>query len=502
MAFKVLTAEFLHETNTFNVNKTGLPSFEADTLLIGDDQITARGQANTGLAGCIDCSRRFGWHMTHAVSAHAGPSGLVTTEAFEYILGLILDAAKTERPDGVLLPLHGAMVPEFCQDGEGELLARLREVIGPDVPIAITLDLHANVSEKMCELAQIIVSYKTYPHIDLREAASHAGDILQRTMLGEISPRTLRAHRPMLGEANGGRTDIGPMIDRIARARAYESEPNVFAVSINAGFEESDIPEIGPTVLVTFQGDATAHRAFAENIADDIWARRAECLNTFYSVEEAADIAAQYAGDAPLIIADYADNPGGGAYGDSTALLGALLQKGLSSSCFGPIVDPEAARRLHEHNEGDTITMPIGGKTDPRFGGGPLNLTGRILRLSDGVCIGDGPMMGGLEMNYGLTCVLQVDGFAILVVSEPIQMYDLQQFRSFGINPAENTVVGLKSMQHFRAAFEPIAGKIIVCDSGAICTPDTTKLSYRNVQHPIYPIDRDFELEKFGLKFE
>ncbi len=490
MTLKVLTAEFLHESNTFNVHKTGLPSFEADTLLIGDDQIVARGRANTGLAGCIDCRREFGWHMVHAVSAHAGPSGPVTTEAFEYIVGLIIDAAQAEQPDGVLLPLHGAMVSEFYQDGEGELLSRLRHVIGPDVPVAITLDLHANVSTKMCDLAQIIVSYKTYPHIDMREAACHAGRILQRAMLGEISPRTLRAHRPMLCEANGGRTDIGPMVERIASARAYEAEPNVFAVSINAGFEGSDVAEIGPTVLVTCQGDAVAHQAFAEEIADDIWQQRTECLNTFYSVEAAADIAVAYSGsDGPLIIADYADNPGGGAYGDSTSLLEALIQKGLSKACFGPMVDPEAARQLHESSQGDIVTITVGGKTDPHFGGEPLTLTGRILRLSDGICIGDGPMMGGLEMNYGLTGVLQVDGVAILVVSEPIQMYDLQQFRSFGIDPAKHKVVGLKSMQHFRAAFEPIAGKVIVCDSGSLCTPDVTKLPYRNVPRPIYPLD-------------
>jgi len=206
--------------------------------------------------------------------------------------------------------------------------------------------------------------------------------------------------------------------------------------------------------------------------------------------EEVADIAANYTNpDAPLIIADYADNPGGGAYGDSTALLDALLNKEISHSCFGPMVDPRAARYLHQHNEGDTVTLAIGGKTDPQFGGEPLTLTGRILRLSDGVCIGDGPMMDGLKMNFGPTCVLQVDGIAILVVSEPIQMYDLQQFRAFGIDPSANRVVGLKSMQHFRAAFEPIAGKIIVCDSGALCTPDPTKLSYRNLQRPIYPFD-------------
>jgi len=445
MAFNVLTAEFLHETNTFSVRKTDLTAFEACIFLIGNDQLKTFEGTNTGVAGCLECARKYDWHMQHAVTAHAGPSGLVTTAAFDTIADLILDAARTRLPDGVLLPLHGAMVAEFCEDGEGELLQRLRDIIGPDIPIAITLDLHANVTAKMCDLADIIVSYKTYPHIDMRETACHAGGILQQAMLGKISPSTLRAHRPMLGEANGGRTDIGPMIDRFERARAYELEPDVFAVSINAGFEESDIAEIGPTVLITCQGDiaeigptvlitcqgdSAAHRAFAETIADDIWARRAEVLNTYYSVEQTAAIAADFVRtDGPLIIADYADNPGGGAYGDATALLDALLKSGVSNACFGPMADPAVAAHLHQHSEGETLTVDLGGKTDPHFGGGPITVTGKILQLSSGVCIGDGPMKGGQELNFGNTCVLRVDGIDILVVSEAVQMYDQQQFR-------------------------------------------------------------------------
>jgi len=497
MAFNVLTAEFLHETNTFSVRKTDLSAFETYTFLIGNDQLNSFEGTNTGVAGCLDCARKFDWNMRHAVTAHAGPSGLVTTGAFDTIANLILDAARTSPPDGVLLPLHGAMVAEFCEDGEGELLQRLRDVIGPDIPVAITLDLHANVSVKMCELADIIVSYKTYPHIDMREAAAHAGEILQRAMLGEISPTTLRVHCPMLGEANGGRTDIGPMIDRLERARAYEREPDVFAVSINAGFEESDITEIGPTVLVTCQGGREAHKAFAETIADDIWMKRDEVLNTYYSVEEAAAIAADFIRtDGPLIIADYADNPGGGAYGDSTALLNALLKTGVTNSCFGPMVDPAAADDLHQHSEGETITLDLGGKTDPHFGGGPITVTGQILRLSNGECIGDGPMKGGQKLHFGKTCVLHVDGIDILVVSEAVQMYDQQQFRGFGIDPTSKTVVALKSMQHFRAAFEPIAENVIVCDSGALCTTDVAKLPYQNVPRPIYPLDP--EMTRYG----
>lgn len=497
MTFNVLTADFLHETNTFNVHKTGLAEFEAHTFLIGGDHTAQFEGTNTGLAGCLDSAARFGWHMTHAVSAHAWPSGPIMTEVFDRIVDLILGAAQATLPDGVLLPLHGAAVPEFCDDGEGELLQRLRDVIGPDIPIAITLDLHANVTAAMCEQAQIIVSYKTYPHIDMREATCHAGAILQRAMTGEISPRTLRAHRPMLCEANGGRTDIGPMVDRIENARTYESEPNVFAVSINAGFEGSDIAEIGPTVLVTYQGDAAEHQTFAENIADDIWARRAEVFNTFYTVEESADIAADFVSSgAPLIVADYADNPGGGGYGDSTVLLGALLAKGISNGCFGPMVDPDAANHLNECNVGDTLTIEIGGKTDPRFGGGPLTVTGTILGLSDGICVGDGPMKNGQTIKFGPTAVLRVDGIDILVVNEPIQMYDQQQFRAFGIDLDAKSVIGLKSMQHFRAAFEPLAETVIVCDSGALCTPDSSKLPYRNVPRPIFPLDPDMKLDR------
>ena len=414
-------------------------------------------------------------------------------------LMLIVDAARThkEQLDGILLSLHGAMVTDFCQDGEGELLARLRSVVGPDMPIGITLDPHANVTRQMCELADIIVTYKTYPHVDMRECARQAAEILQRTMLGEIRPKTLRVHRPMLEEINGGRTDIGPMIERIAKARAYEADPDVFAVSVNGAFGNADIAEVGPTVLVTAQGDMDRHRRFADSIADDIWDRRFQGLNTYHSVDEAASICKAYRKtNGPIIVADYADNPGGGGYGNSTELLRALLDASVSDACFGPMVDPEAAAELHERQVGDMITVRLGGKTDPRFGGNPLDLSGTLMLLSDGSYVGDGPMAGGLKGSWGPTAVIRVDGIEILVVSVPNQMLDLQQFRAFGINPTEKSVVALKSMQHFRAAFEPIAGEIIVCDSGALCTPDLSKLPYANVSRPIFPLDKDLQLTR------
>ncbi|MER9178629.1 M81 family metallopeptidase, partial [Mesorhizobium sp. M0955] len=490
MTFTVLTAEFVTESNTFNKNRVDYDAFHC---LFGDDAIKERGNANTELAGFCDCVRDYGWNHIHVLSAESD-CFVVTRDAFDRLGGAMIAAAVAHKAqlDGILLALHGAMVTEFCEDGEGELLGRLRAAVGPDMPIAITLDPHANVTLKMCELANIVVSYKTYPHVDMRKCGRQAGDILQRAMKGEIRPRTLRVHPPMLREANSGRTDVGPMIDRIAKAIAYEKEPGVFAVSINSGFGCADIREVGPTVTVTYDGNETKHRVFAESIADDIWEKRFDIIDYFMPVEEAVEIAKCYKSDqGPLIIADYADNPGAGAYGDSTDLLKALLDAGVMNAACGPMFDPETAKQLHGHKVGDHVKVKLGGKSDPRFGGSPLELEGEVCLISDGFYTGDGPMIGGLHLSFGETAVLRVGGIEILVVSGGGQMLDLQQFRAFGIDPAAKTVVALKSQQHFRAAFEPIAGKIILCDSGALCTTHLDKLPYRNVQRPIFPIDRD-----------
>ncbi len=496
MSFRVLTAEFSHETNTFSVRKTDYDAFTVEGVMFGDDAIRARGEANTEIAGFLDIGRKHGWAIEHVLSTGAEPAGPVTRDAFDRIGGAIVKAAAARKGqlDGILLGLHGAMVTDFSPDGEGELLERLRAVVGPDLPIAVTLDPHANVTAKMCELADILISFKTYPHIDMRDIARHASELLHKTMAGEIRPKTLLARRPMLEEANAGRTDIGPMVEWIARARAYEETAGALAVSINGAFPNADIPEVGPTVLVTYDGDPARHQAFAESIADEIWDNRFNVLNTFYTVMQAAEIAHDYRGDRPLIIADYADNPGAGGYGDATALLGAMLEVGISDACFGPIVDPETAQQLHRASVDDTVKLKLGGKTDPRFGGDPLAVTGKLLVISDGKLIGDGEQLGGLEFSFGPTAVVQIDGITVLVVTEPSQMRDLQQFRAFGIDPARHRVVGLKSMQHFRAAFEPIAGKVIVCDSGALCTMDYSRMPYRNVARPIFPLDRDMTL--------
>lgn len=495
MTFTVLTAEISHETNTFSRRKTGRQAFMARYALMGDAAIAERGHENTELAGFLDAGRHYEWTVRHILSAAAGPSGKIRRKAFDWLCEPILNALEAQTFDGILLGLHGAMGLDFSEDGESELLQRIRDQLGMDIPIAITLDPHANVSPQMCELADIIVSFNTYPHIDMRVIGRQAGDILQRTLCKEITPQTLRVSRPMLEEVNGGRTDIGPMIERLAKARAYEQLDDVFAVSINAGFASADVKDIGPTVLVTCQGDLKAHQEFAEHIANDIWDKRFDVLNHYLTTTEAATLAANYqAINGPLIIADYADNPGAGGYGDSTNLLKALLEAGVSNACLGPLVDAKSARRLSAHAPGDCVQIDLGGTTDPQFGGGPITVKGELLSVSDGHFIGDGPMIHGLNGHFGITVVLHVQGVDILIVSIARQILDLQQFKAFGINPQDKKVVALKSMQHFRAAFEPIAGQIIVCDSGALCTPRYDRLPYRNVPRPIFPLDVNLTL--------
>ena len=498
-SFRVLSAEFAHETNTFSQIPTDFARFESqDCFLDADSAIAARGNSNTELAGFLDAARTHGWQLQHVLSAIAQPAGRITTDAFERLAGAIVAAAANAagQIDGVALGLHGAMVAEGYDDGEGELLARLRQVLGPQVPIAVTLDLHANVTRAMCEHANIIVSYRTYPHIDMRATAVRAGAILQRAMMGEIHPVTLRAHLPMLDEVNGGRTDLGDMLPRLERARAYEKEPDVFAVSINAGFSRADITEIGPTVLVTVQGDLERHAAFAQELADDIWECRHGLINRFMSVQEAAAICLAHDGDGrPIVVADYSDNPGGGAYGDATALLAALLDVGVKRACFGPIVDPQTVQALQNTPLGTVVSVQLGGKTDARLGGGPLALQGSLEHKSEGRYFADGPMTGGLHRTWGPTVVLRVQDIDILVVSLAAQILDLAQFTAFGIDPRAKKVVALKSMQHFRAAFEPIASKVIVCDSGALCAPDARRLNYQRVPRPIFPLEQDIDLD-------
>ena len=492
---RVLTGRFMHETNTFSVQKTDMALWRRRDFH-RDNEIAAvfRG-TRSAMGATFEAADKYGWSLVHPVSANANPSGTVSDAAFEEIGGLFLGAARHQGPlDGVLLHLHGAMVVESHEDGEGELLARLRRIIGPDVPVVVTLDLHANVTQKMADNADALIAFRTYPHIDAYERAWQGADLLDRAMRGEIRPCTVIARRPIMHGLDWGHTtQPNPMTELIARGEGLERTDQVLAVSICAGFPLADIADVGPSVTVTVdmsRGDARPHgQAVAEEFMDHAWATRDFSSVRLLSVAESVARAKEgRPGDKPLVVADYTDNPGAGGYVDATTFLKALIEAGVERVAFHAICDPEAVEEGRRAGIGPA-TLTIGGKTDPRLGGGPLTLTGEITHLSNGRFVAYGPMGGGVERDFGPSLVFRVGGIDIIVITHNGQATDLGQFTSLGLDTTRYTTVCVKSMQHFRAAFAPIAREIVLVDTGALCGERYTPELYRKVSRPVWPLD-------------
>ena len=488
---RVLTARFMQETNTFSRVPTDMAVIRRRDYHLENEIPEAFRGTRSAFGATFEAADKLGWTLVHPVSANPNPSGIVTDDAFETIAGMILDAVDAKGPiDGALLHLHGAMVSQSYEDAEGEFLARLRRRLGSEVPIVVTLDLHANVTRRMADNASALIAYRTYPHIDQYERAWQGAELLQRAMQGEIRPKTVIARRPMLYGLDHGRTQRGPMAELIARGDALEMRGDALAVSVCAGFSRANIHDVGPSVTVTVDGDAARAQAIAEEFMDYAWETRDFTTVKLLPVAEAVALARQgKAGEKPLVVADYTDNPGGGGYGDATAFLKGLVESGVESVAFHAICDPEALQEGMRAGVGTRTTLTLGGKIDPLMGGGPLSLNGEIVCLTNGRFIAYGPMGGGVERNYGPSMVFRVGGIDIVVITNNGQAVDLGQFTSLGIDPARYRTVAVKSMQHFRAAFEPIAREVVLVDTGALCSEIYTTELFTSVRRPVWPLD-------------
>jgi microcystin degradation protein MlrC len=484
----------MHETNTFSIVGTDLALWRRRDFHSENEVPAVFRGTRSALGATFEAADKFGWTLVHPVSANANPSGIVTDDAFETIGGMFLAAAERQGSfDGVLLHLHGAMVTESHEDGEGELLERLRARLGAAVPIVVTLDLHANVTQKMADNASALIAFRTYPHIDMYERAWQGAELLERAMNGEIRPRTVIARRRMIHGLDWGRTQKGPMAELIARGDALEAGGEALAVSICAGFALANIRDVGPSVTVTVDaahGSTERGQAIAESFMDHAWATRDYTSVKLLPVAEAVARAREgKRGDKPLVIADYTDNPGGGGYGDATAFLKGLVEAQVEPVAFHAICDPAAVIAGMAAGVGATTTLMLGGKTDPAMGGSPLTLTGEVTCLTNGRFIAYGPMGGGVERNYGPSMVFRVGGIDIVVITNNGQATDLGQFTSLGIDPTRYPTIAVKSMQHFRAAFEPIAREVILVDTGALCSEIYTPELFDRVPRPVWPID-------------
>lgn len=492
MAYRVLIAQFMHETNTFSKLKTTLEDYRKRWLVDGEAMVPRFTGTKNEVGGYIDAAKKYGWEPVWAVAANATPSGKLTRECWETIRDKIVGAARAAgRLDGICLSLHGAMVTETEDDAEGALLAALRDVVGPAVPIVATLDLHANATARMAANANALVSFRTYPHIDGYERAIQASALIEEAMAGRRQPRCLLVQPAMLQGADAGRTTHpGQMRDLLAKADAFEKEPGINVVSIQAGFTWSDIAVTGPSVAVSHEPSAEARaRAVARELVDDIWRRRDESNSGYRPLSDAIAAARAGAGKpGPLVIADGTDNPGGGGYNDTTPLLQALIDAGIDNAAFGSIYDPGTVQQAMKAGVGATIDVALGGHTDESMGP-PVRAKATVKMLSDGFFKNDGPMNAGVETHMGPTAVLRIGGIDVVTISNRIQTIDLQVFLSQGIDPRTRSVVAVKSVQHFRAAYAPIAREVLVVDTGGICSPDIHRLKFTKLRRPIWPLD-------------
>jgi microcystin degradation protein MlrC len=486
MTFRVAVGGFMHETNTFAPTKAGYEAFAHGAgwpgLCFGPALIEETRNVNMGICGFVEEAEASGWSLVPTAWCHASPSAPVTEDAFERITGAIVERIQAAGPlDGVYLDLHGAMVAEHLDDGEGEILARVRRAIGPDVPLVASLDLHANVSPGMVAQADALVAYRTYPHVDMALTGRRAAALLAPMLGSRVRPAKAFRQLPFLIPISWQCTDIEPGRGLYARLAAMEGA-GVTSLSFAPGFPAADIPDCAPAVMAyaTTQGQADAA---ADAFAEAVMAKEGAFAGRIWTPDEGVREAMRIAQSAskPVVIADTQDNPGAGGDSDTTGMLRALVANGATRAAIGVIVDPPAARQAHAAGEGARIRMAIGGRSRIP-GDAPFEAEFLIERLASGPFVAPGPFYGGSRMDLGLCACLRIDGVRIVLGSHKAQLADQAMYRHVGIEPTSQAILVNKSSVHFRADFAPIAETILICAAPGPMPADPADLPWTRLR--------------------
>jgi len=479
-----------HETNTFSPVETSWESFGPDGPYIGVHAYRAMKGTKTPIGAFIDIAEEANADIVTSVAGFAYPSGPVSGLAYDRFCDLIIEDVR-QGCDLIMLDLHGAMVvKDRTLDGEGTLLKKIREV-APSTPIAVSLDLHANVTSDMVRNANIIVGYKTYPHIDMYETGVLAGKLLLRLYREEIKPVMHWNNIPVLAQTLKMNTSEGAMKSYSDRAAQSEKKPNVLASSAFGGFPMADMPEAGMSVVMITDDDQELAKTECNAILDVAWKQKESFIWRDEPLEDSISHAKSLK-EGPILLLDHPDNCATGATQDTMTTLREALKQGLSDIAVGPIRDPEAVAQLIAAGIGATITLPIGGKTDmPAINkkGEPLNLTGVIKNITDGDYVITGPQFTGVKASMGRTVVFDT-GDAEIVITEKLQEpWDLGVFTSVGIDPSTKKYLLLKSRMYFRPVFLPIAKHSVYCAGVGVGSSDWTMFNYEKIRRPIYPLD-------------
>jgi microcystin degradation protein MlrC len=486
----VVAARLNHETNTFSPVPTPLAAFGPDGPTFGAEAGAQARGTRTGLGAFIEAVERRGERLTVAVNATANPSGRVDAAAYERLAGAIVDAVR--GADAILLDLHGAMVAEGIDDGEGELLRRVRAV-APSTPLAVALDLHGNVTQAMVDAADVIVGFKTYPHVDMFETGAHAARLLFEWIDGGTRPQVAWAQPPLLSHTLRSATADGAMGRAVERARALE-RAGLPAATVFAGFSLADFRDAGVSVVTVGPSRAAAQRA-ADELAAAVWRERDGFV--YRSAPLADSVAAARAqvaraGGRPVLLLDHGDNVMSGGTCDTTDVLEECLRQGMTRIGVGPLADPQAVASAAAAGLGATVELdlgnvrPLGLGTDPRP---RLRVRARVRALTDGRFRITGPIYTGETWAMGRTAVLEHAAFTVVVTERPMEPLDLGVFTSAGVDPAAFETLILKSRMYCRPSFVPIAGGLVECDSRGVTSSDYGLFRFERVRRPIHPLD-------------
>jgi microcystin degradation protein MlrC len=486
---RLVVAMLKHETNTFSPVRTDLRRFEEWGLHFGGAARRAYEGTAMPMGAYLRLAAEAGAAVVTPVAAEAMPGGPVTEAAYERLSGAILEAVAAGC-DAALLDLHGAMVSEATPDGEGTLLGRIRE-LAPGLPIAVTCDLHCNLTAAMVENCTALIGYKTYPHVDMHEVGERVGRIVLRAMRGEMRPVMAWGRRPLLAQTLRMGSDDEPMRSLLEAARALERE-GLLAATLFGGFPLADFADAGVSAICVADADAAAARRGVDALLERAWAAREEFLYRHEPLEQAV-ARAKAISEGPVLLLDHADNTGSGGTQDVMTVIEEVLRQGLEDVAVAAVYDPDAVRRMGEAGVGATVMLKLGGKYDmPSVGleGRPLEITGRVKALTDGEWVVRGPMYTGVRVQMGPTAVLDTGAVQIVVTSRHHEPWDQGVFTSVGIDPTTKRYLLLKSRIHYRAGFAPLARATVTCDGEGVTTSDNRLLRYERVRRPIFPLDR------------
>ncbi len=490
---KILIAMMKHETNTFSPIPTNWKRFEDWGIHFGSKALEVYQHTGMPMAAYIDLAKSIGAEIITPVAAEAMPSGVVHAETYNRLTDSICEAVNSGC-DIALLDLHGAMVSETTDDGEGTLLEKIR-TISPNLPIAVTCDFHCNLTHKMVDNCTALIGYKTYPHVDMYQVGKQIGQVVLDTYEEKLIPVMTRQQLPMLTHTLKQGTDDQPTKSLIDACRQAEQQEDVLAATFFGGFPLADMPDAGAsTVVVTNQNPDLAQRT-SFDIASLAWKQRKQFVYQCGSLPEQVKIARELS-SYPVILLDHEDNCGSGGTQDVMAVIREMVEQNLDGVAVAAVYDPGAVTEMQKAGVGKEMTITLGGKTEipslqlkPK----PLELTGKVKVLSDGKWTVHGPMYTGVKVDMGPTAVFDTGKIKIVVVSLHHEPWDVGVFTSVGILPEKEKYLLLKSRIHYRAGFEGIGKQTLHCDGEGVTTSRYELLDFKKLRRPIYPLDHNVE---------